>query len=117
MITDHIPGCPPGLTIAAEWEIEYRLARAATPTGDTLRRAIEQLSAYKMQLEWKPITEDSLPKVGDEVVSWASKWRNRTVDMLSGQVSMSYSTLREYGYTHYRSLNPPPAETEVTHEP
>lgn len=63
-----------------------------------------QLKAEVERLDWKPITPESLPCEEDEVASWHPGGR---VAVLSAQWEMSYSTLIDYGYTHYRPINPP----------
>lgn len=67
----------------------------------------DQLKAELAEMQWKPITPDSLPKDGDEI----SDGRFRVDDASShipdwGEEKMTDVDWHLHGWTHYRAINP-----------
>lgn len=68
----------------------------------------DQLKAELAEMQWKPITPDSLPKDGDEI----SDGRFRVDDASShipdwGEEKMTDVDWHLHGWTRYRAINPP----------
>ena len=87
-----------------------RLQQIATLEPDGTEAPLSRL-AWEMATEllasrWKPITDDSLPKVGDEVLRTAS-WGFH-VDSVIRDVRKA-SNWNHYGWTHYRPIFAPEA--------
>lgn len=78
---------------------------------------------YRRDAEWKPITEENRPKVGDEIGGWdydewvpapigtkAIVWR---VSHLRRDIPAGYvKSYLQTGWTHFRPLNPPPRKLD-----
>jgi hypothetical protein len=65
-----------------------------------LRKAQERIK----DLEWKPITPDSLPKVGDEAMNPTT---GEVIASPSFYDDLNYELWIDCGWTHYRPINPP----------
>ena len=65
---------------------------------------IKELEAKLAALDWTPITESNLPKLGDEVGRQNSSgiWLAYTVE-----TNADYRFWHALGYTHFRPINPP----------
>ena len=91
-------------------------ARCSIPTraddddivaSDWVQESIERISELEAKLaalDWTPITESNLPKLGDEVGRQNSSgiWLASTVE-----TNADYRFWDALGYTHFRPINPP----------
>ena len=63
------------------------------------------------RLRWKPITADSLPVVGDEVLAYEQTWRVYSIGFMSGNKQDVAAWWERNGWTHHRPhhrpINPP----------
>jgi hypothetical protein len=74
---------------------------------------IASLKAQLAALSWKPITSDSLPKVGDEVACFVESGECVIYEVNDFHALFdAQKWTHEYGMTHYRPINPPQAATE-----
>jgi hypothetical protein len=65
-----------------------------------------QLAEERKLAEWTPITEQNLPKVGDEMGGTLQSGRWFCEHYMEGDPE-NFDKLLECGYTHRRPLNPP----------
>jgi hypothetical protein len=84
--------------------------------GAVLNIARELLAARKQlaALSWKKITPENLPKVGDEVYRGLRLTRPRVAPVLEGHIATRPCAFhwRDFGFSHFRSLNPPEADRD-----
>lgn len=76
---------------------------------EKLAQTVRERDAALALATWQPITESNLPKYGDEVMR-RSVTGDKRRHFLAGQMEMSFETLRDYGYTHFRPINAPAAQ-------
>ena len=74
------------------------------------KQRIDELEAQLRELQWKPITPDSLPKVGDEVWIADSFFKPGIISIVT-EPDFPYSYWRSTG-THYLPISPPRIERE-----
>ena len=95
------------------WTLEEIKAafRRTTPGTAEYELQLAVLLALREAVRWKPITPDSLPKVGDEVYRAGMNGCKPALDIqVVGDATTTYNGYREWGWTHYRAINPPSAE-------
>ncbi len=70
-------------------------------------REIQRMARELLALQWRPITPEDLPKVGDELLSseYASAQFPERVCAECGEYA-GVDIYRKYMYTHFRSINP-----------
>ena len=69
---------------------------------------IKELEAKLAALDWTPITESNLPKVGDEVLRQRKiGYSLVTVDNAVAPDETTYDEWVALQYTHFRPINPP----------
>ncbi len=68
-----------------------------------LQERVAELEAKLAALDWTPITESNLPKVGDEIAAFTGM----TADIRIARVEYSWGALTEFGWTHFRPINAP----------
>ena len=88
-------------------------AQLATTVSE-MRQRIALLEAENRSLKWREITENDLPKVGDEVGgvsdSESYPWMCRAVSAGMARERNASPLDRDWerlGYTHFRPINPP----------
>lgn len=86
----------------------YDLMLAQTlAENQALTTALAAANARVQALEWRPITPESLPKFGDEVLGFGEKWIAVRVVFPDGEDYKNQKSRRIAGYTHYRPIGPP----------
>lgn len=71
--------------------------------NDRLRAEVERLS-------WKPITPESVPEVGHEMMNAYRTWSSLDcvhIQVVTAAMRIDYEACRVAGFTHYRPINPP----------
>ena len=78
------------------------------------KRRINKLEKQLAALSWKKITPENLPKVGDEVYRGLRLTRPRVAPVLEGHIATRPCAFhwRDFGFSHFRSLNPPEADRD-----
>lgn len=71
----------------------------------------DQAKAELAEMQWKPITPDSLPKVGDEVMSIKHSDSTKLV-VCGGSHDFDWWCV-DMRFTHYRAINPPKPLTRI----
>jgi hypothetical protein len=103
--------------IAEDLREEYRIwttSKNARPTAEAYVALIERLSKAEEQLramQWKPITPENLPKVGDEV--WGQGRKVSPVEDV--HIAMLGADARAWiqnRFTHFRPIAPPAQEVK-----
>jgi hypothetical protein len=77
----------------------------AFKTCNKQRAHIAELEAQLAALDWREITEKNLPDEGCEI--WGEE--NGIQDYGPEDYESTLAGLREFGWTHFRPINPPPA--------
>lgn len=80
--------------------------------GGAVQNIARELIAAREQLErlrWRPITEQDLPKVGDELLSMPSMH----IQSIAADPVMQYGSLVHFCYTYFRPIDPPQTEEEA----
>lgn len=70
------------------------------------RDCIAELESRLAALDWRPITPESLPKVGDELYSPVSKMVMRLPEGYAPMIPMPNDFIFA-GWTHFRPINDP----------
>ena len=71
-------------------------------------KRISELEAKLAALDWTPITESNLPKVGDEVMRFQADKIRQTVYAVDGTEEQNTLIIcLARGDTHFRPINPP----------
>ena len=74
---------------------------------------IRELEQRLKELDWSPISETNLPRLGDEVGSeWGDLWRVDNVTRLKMRRYSSAQDWFDQSFTHRRPLNPPRPEAK-----
>ena len=74
-----------------------------------LQERVAELEAKLAALDWTPITESNLPKVGDEVMRFRADKIRQTVYAVDGTEEQNTLIIcLARGDTHFRPINPPP---------
>lgn len=84
------------------------------------RQVLKELAAEVAVLQWKPITPENLPKVGDEVggasgissYPWVCKSVSAGMEKERNALSEE-SAWGRLGFTHFRPINPPVQKREA----
>lgn len=70
------------------------------------RQRIRELEQRLAELDWRPITPENLPKVGDEIGGWFGE----ECAVLEESAPVSYESYMHDDWTHFRFINLPAKE-------
>jgi hypothetical protein len=101
-------------------EKEYAALAAGSENGQRVARLEgydKAIAEARKAVDWTPIDEGHLPKVGDELLGhdFQCGWGVETIDQ-TPESERDPATLRRMGWTHYRAINAPTPVQEAAHD-
>lgn len=76
--------------------------------GERLGEEIAALRSKLAALDWRPITEADLPKVGDELLGMCDKVQK----VYANEEAYDIERWKQTYWTHFRAINPPEAHND-----